>query len=85
MARKRGNPPMKPEIKKLLSALCVAVVGSILVVLNAYVVKLPEVYQGFAGAVLAAAVHYVNAWGHADQVNAQVATKVTEVIGKETT
>lgn len=74
---------MSPQAKKLLSSLAVAVAGAVLVVLNTYVVKLPETAQGFAGAVLAAAVHYVNAWGHADQVNEQVTAKVAAVISKE--
>ncbi len=56
-------PTLSPAIKKALSAAAVAAAGAALVALNAYVVKLPETYQGLAGALLAAAVHYVNAWG----------------------
>lgn len=63
---------MSPQIKKLLSACAVATAGAVLVVLNAYVVKLPEAAQGFVGALLAGAVHYVNAYGTQAQVVEQL-------------
>lgn len=62
-------------MKKLLSSLGVAIAGAVLVTLNAYVVKLPEVYQGLAGAGLAAFVHYVNAWGTHAQVEQKIFTE----------
>lgn len=63
---------MSPQVKKFLSALVVAAAGAVLVVLNQYVVHLPTLYQGFAGAVLAAAAHYVNAYGTTAQVTAKL-------------
>jgi hypothetical protein len=54
---------MNNDLKKLIGSLGVAVAGAVLVVLNAYVVKLPPDVQGIAVAVLLGAGHYVNAWG----------------------
>ena len=66
---------MSPQVKKVISAVAVAAAGAALVALNNYVVKLPEVYQGIAGSLLAAAVHYINAWGTKEDVTDKILTE----------
>ncbi|HYQ03728.1 MAG TPA: hypothetical protein VER96_33875 [Polyangiaceae bacterium] len=76
---------MTPRTKKLLSSFAVTVAVALLGALSQYVVKLPAELQLAAAAVIAGAAQFVNAWGHTDQVNAQVSAKVAEVVGKEPT
>jgi hypothetical protein len=59
---------MAPQLKKVLSSVAVAAGGAALAALSTYVVQLPEIWQGLAGSALAAAVHYINAWGTHEQV-----------------
>lgn len=56
-------PPLSPVLKKALSAVAVAAASAGLVALNAYVVKLPEGWQGIALAAITGLTHYLNAWG----------------------
>lgn len=74
---------MTPKTKKLLSAFAVTIGGALLVLLNAYVVRLPAELQGFAGAVLAGGAHFINAWGTQDEVNKEVSVKVAEIVEME--
>lgn len=59
---------VSPVVKKIASALAVGIAGSVLVTLNHFVPELPIVVQGLALSALAAAAHYVDAWGHQDRV-----------------
>lgn len=74
---------MTHRTKKLLSSLAVTVAVAILGALSLYVVRLPAELQLAAAATIAGVAQFVNAWGHADQVNEQVSAKVAEVVGKE--
>ena len=67
---------MSPEVKKLLSAVLVAVAFAVIGVLQTYVVHLPPEIAGIAASVLAGAAHYINALGHKDRVNAEIAAAV---------
>lgn len=71
-------PPLSSKHKKLLSAFGVVVAGSLLTLLNAYVVRLPAELQGFIGSVLAGAMLLVKAWGVAEEQEAKVEAKSTE-------
>lgn len=59
---------MNPQIKKIFSALLFAALGAMLVTLGTFVPQLPAAAQATAVAVLAAAAHYLDAWGHTARV-----------------
>lgn len=70
---------MSPQVKKLLSALLVAVLGAVLVVAQKDLIPLAPAYaQAALVAVLSGVAHWLDAFGHADRQAAAVAQAVAE-------
>jgi hypothetical protein len=74
---------MTTQTKKLLSAFGVTALVGLLGTLGQYVAKLPPELQTGALAIIAGAVHALNAWGTKQGIDAQVSSRVAKAISAE--
>jgi hypothetical protein len=68
---------LSPQTKKLLSAFIVTTLVALLGAVGQYAAHLPDELKVAAASIIAGAVHFVNAWGHAEREAEAVAEAVS--------